>query len=237
MSNQITSFYIFNIKKPNRYSALVKMAYAAILFRRVKGCTFAKVMGSGGGILGFGLFPNFRIYTIILTWEHPDFLEKFESSNWLFTKYLSISSSIQKIYGKAYKAHGKWDGIQPFTVSDTIDDANPKTIVLTRARIKFGKIRAFWRYVPMVSDELAHAQGRIFSIGIGEFPLILQATLSIWESEKHMQEYAYKNEFHIRVIRKTKELNWYSEELFARFYEVKVPNLTQLNNLINDKVD
>jgi hypothetical protein len=33
-----------------------------------------------------------------------------------------------------------------------------------------------------------------------------------------MRAYAYKNPQHLEAIKKTKELNWYSEELFGRFY-------------------
>lgn len=58
---QITAFYIFHITPKHQYSALVKMAYAGFLLRRAKGCSFAKIMGSGGGSLGFGLSPNFMV--------------------------------------------------------------------------------------------------------------------------------------------------------------------------------
>ncbi len=199
------------------------MAYAGAFFRRVPGCTFAKIMGTGGGNLGFGLVPNFKIYTAILTWESPEFMAKFEKTNGLFKKYEKISSSIQRIYGRAFQSHGKWDGVQPFQVTKQTDQIESKIIVLTRARIRLSQIKKFWDFVPRASDALNHIKGRIFSLGIGEFPLILQATLSIWESQAHMREYAYKNEHHLAAIKKTKETNWYSEELFARFYVVENP--------------
>lgn len=223
MSIQITSFYVLKIKTGFQYNALTKMAYAATFFRRVPGCTFAKIMGTGGGELGFGLIPNFKIYTAILTWESPEFLRNFENSHWLFKRYEKISSSIQRIYGSAYQSHGKWDGIQPFQVTAKIEVDEPKIIVLTRARIRLKEIKKFWDFVPNTSDALNQIKGRIFSLGIGEFPLILQATLSVWESQAHMRDYAYKNEHHLAAIKKTKETNWYSEELFARFIWIEDP--------------
>jgi hypothetical protein len=69
---------------------------------------------------------------------------------------------------------------------------------------------------------LVNYPGRQFSIGIGEWPLVQQATFSIWDSYKHMAEYAYKNPMHKKVIRLTREKGWYKEELFARFAPLKV---------------
>lgn len=215
---EITSFYIFHISPKKRYNAMVKMAYAAQIFRRAKGCKFAKVMGSGGGTLGFGLMPNFGIYAAILVWQSWDELKKFEDSNHLFLNYQKNCSGIQKFYGQPYKVHGKWDGKEPFSAIEKTSFSDNKVIVLTRARIKIWHVLRFWKFVPKTSDALLRIKGRIFSIGVGELPLLFQATISIWESHEHMREYAYGNKEHIEVIKRTKEYNWYSEELFARFH-------------------
>jgi heme-degrading monooxygenase HmoA len=48
-------------------------------------------------------------------------------------------------------------------------------------------------------------------------PLTKQATFSIWESEAEMKAYAYKMRAHQEVIKRTRDENWYSEEMFLRF--------------------
>jgi hypothetical protein len=53
--------------------------------------------------------------------------------------------------------------------------------------------------------------------GVGEWPLIQQATLSIWKTQAEMIDYAYKMKKHKEVVRLTRKLKWYKEELFARF--------------------
>jgi hypothetical protein len=62
----------------------------------------------------------------------------------------------------------------------------------------------------------------VFSKGIGEFPLLMQATFSLWKSAESMMDYAYKNPKHTEMVKKTRELGWYSEELFARFEPYKI---------------
>jgi hypothetical protein len=60
-------------------------------------------------------------------------------------------------------------------------------------------------------------QGFITSVGIGEMPWIKQATFSVWESKEKMKQFAYKQQTHTKVIQKTREENWYAEEMFVRF--------------------
>ncbi|MCB0555957.1 MAG: hypothetical protein KDD02_20595, partial [Phaeodactylibacter sp.] len=45
-----------------------------------------------------------------------------------------------------------------------------------------------------------------------------QATFSLWENSQFMKQYAYQSPQHQEVIRRTRQLGWYKEELFARFH-------------------
>lgn len=85
-------------------------------------------------------------------------------------------------------------------------------------------------------EELNNAIGLIASIGIGEAPFFRQATFSLWSDETAMSNFAYKSPVHQAVIRKTRQENWYKEELFARFTPVasegKWNGCNPLENLI-----
>ena len=59
--------------------------------------------------------------------------------------------------------------------------------------------------------------GLSFSKGFGEWPIFILATFSVWDSLEHMKAYAYENPSHAAMVKKTRELNWYKEELFSRF--------------------
>jgi hypothetical protein len=51
------------------------------------------------------------------------------------------------------------------------------------------------------SKSLEGYDGLALSIGVGEWPLIQQATLSIWKTQAEMIDYAYKIEKHKEVVR------------------------------------
>ena len=111
---------------------------------------------------------------------------------------------------------GKWSGRDPFAVPDT--KAGPGPIAaITRARIKPRMWTKFWSSVPPVSLDLHSDPGVVFTLGIGEAPVGLQGTFSIWRGAKAISDFAYRRPAHAEVVRRTHELNWYSEEMFTRF--------------------
>jgi hypothetical protein len=114
------------------------------------------------------------------------------------------------------KSHGKWSKQNPFEASVAFDKTKPLAVI-TRATIKPLLAYQFWKNVPTVSKSMDNYEELIFSKGIGEFPLLMQATFSLWSNAEAMMNYAYKNPKHAEMVKKTRELNWYSEELFARF--------------------
>ncbi len=215
---QIVSFYIFNISQGKKLKAFTKMAFFPNELKLVEGCSFAKMMGSGHG-QGFSIRPNFGIYAAMMVWDDPKYIHKFESSFKPLLEYQKNTSSTTKIYATPYKFHGTWDNKTPFKIIEH-DFTSIKRLVLTRATIKPTKLIHFWKHVPKTSKAIEEAKGRLYSIGIGELPWIQQATLSIWESEEAMKEYAYSNKSHIEAIQLTKKLDWYKEEMFTRFYEL-----------------
>jgi hypothetical protein len=181
----------------------------------VAGLTFYKILGSGAKN-GFSAVPNFGSYVLFCVWESEQHADTFFQSNPFFIEYKNRSSEQFTVYLRSAEAHGLWDGLQPFEKRAQLDPDQP-IVVLTRARIRFRKLWSFWSRVGSVSQSLEGYDGLVLSIGIGEWPLIQQATISIWKTQKEMLDYAYKNAKHREVVTMTRKLNWYKEEMFARF--------------------
>ena len=93
--------------------------------------------------------------------------------------------------------------------------------MLTRAAIRFSRLRSFWTAVPATTRGLDRADGLLASVGTGEAPFIRPATFSLWRSEADLVKYAYGDAEHQEVIRRRADEGWYSEELFARFVPVR----------------
>ena len=89
--------------------------------------------------------------------------------------------------------------------------------IITRATLRFSKLISFWKSVPAASKAIEGAKGVKYFKGIGEWPFIQQATLSLWDSFDSVKKFAYSNKIHSNIIKKTRKQKWYSEDLFARF--------------------
>ena len=68
-----------------------------------------------------------------------------------------------------------------------------------------------------MNDELHRSPGLIDVVGVGEAPVGRLATFSLWESLEAARTFAYSMPEHLDVVRRTRDEDWYGEEMFARF--------------------
>ena len=189
-------------------------------FFNKKTTPFFKLMGTGRNGT-FDLVPDIYKWAIMSTWVDLETFEAFRQSSFVHRYLDSFCEKQSFIYLKPLKVHGLWDNIQPFEVNE-LAPSSPEIAVLTRATIRPSKAVSFWKNVPAVSDTLSTTPGLKFSLGIGEVPILKQATISFWASESEMKAFAYQKNPHKNVVSKTRTEHWYSEELFARFEILKI---------------
>ena len=244
---QIVSITFFRFEGfRNRWWAFTQMGKKAFLnietahtAEGIKdGISFIKMFGAGSGN-GFNLMPDFGVYGLLTVWKNEEAAQLFFNQNEVFKSYQNRASQIFTVFLQPTMAHGKWDSVEPFEATGKNNPSVP-IAVITRGTIKMKHVFNFHNSSRLASRALDGAEGCIFSVGIGEVPLVQQVTFSLWENEEAMKNYAYKNPAHLEVIKKTRELGWFSEELFARFQVLdtegswKNLDLNYLNDLLKN---
>jgi len=207
------SEFIFQ-SAPEAFKAFKNIGRGSGLFS-AKGLVETKMMGTGSGS-GFSIWPNFKRYSILSFFETEQDLEDFLKDNQDFNWYLENAQ--QHLLAKLipFKGHGSWGGEVPFDYDAKAVSETDPLAVITRATINTRALLDFWRNVPKVASFM-HSAPALHQVGIGEYPLFMQATFSIWENLKRLKETAYTNTPHAEVVKMTRERNWYKEELFAEF--------------------
>ncbi len=182
----------------------------------VPGLEFYRLMGSGGGN-GFSVRPNLGVYAWLGHWSTPAYADRFFSGHEWYAEVRERTDRIVTFQLEATMAHGQWGGTLPFTAHPDRYNPQEPVAVITRATIHPTKLPDFWRYVPRTSASVYDHPARLLSLGIGEYPIFMQATFSIWESGRAMTQYAYASDYHKEVVQLTRQRGWYREEMFARF--------------------
>ena len=177
------------------------------------GLEFVKLLGTGSRD-GFSMIPDFASYIMISVWENDILRKKFTHDNKLFKEIINKSSKRVEIKIDPYNYIGSWNRINPF--KNKSNYMGGKILVLTRARVKFNKLINFLINTSLAAKSIKSHEGADFYKGVGELPIIEQATISIWKSEQSMKDYAYSDKNHLKIINKARRNKWYSEELFVR---------------------
>ncbi len=203
--------YFWTIKSRAIPFALLAMAFDRFTLSRSKNVGFYKSLGTGKGETFTPADANSLRWGLV---AQVDDIDAFDQSSvvkrWRKKSVVEFRAVLEPI-----SSHGKWAGKEPFVA--TAKDWNGQVAAITRARIKWHQNFRFWSSVPHVTMSLKSAPGLISAIGIGEAPIGLQGTFSLWESAAAIREFAYKGAAHQKAIADTATYNWYSEELFARF--------------------
>lgn len=203
--------YFWTITPSRIPFALVAMGMDRFVLRRSKNVGFFKSLGTGKGETFTPADANSLRWGLIAQVQDIDaFDQSFVVKQWRKNCVSEFRAVLEPI-----SSHGQWAKQEPFIA--TVKDWDGPVAAITRARIKWHQNFRFWSSVPPVTMSLKSAPGLISAIGIGEAPIGLQGTFSLWKSGAAIKNFAYKGAEHQKAIADTSTYNWYSEELFARF--------------------
>ena len=210
----VVLLYFWKINLRSLPHAIIHMARDRLTLKRNKKITFFKSLGTGKGETFTPNDADARRWGLLVVIE-SDEIDIFDAST-VISSWRKIAISEYRAVLQPISAHGLWSKREPFSQNQISDWKGP-VAAITRARIKWSMNSKFWRAVPPVTVSLKSSPGLLSAIGIGEAPIGLQGTFSRWESGAALRTFAYAGPAHTAAIQATKDLDWYAEELFARF--------------------
>lgn len=215
---QVVTLHVWGVPVRRVGSALARMALDRGPLRRAPGLTFAKLLGTGSGRTFTPTDADPRHWAILACWRDRGSADGFEQSA-PAQAWDRIADERLRVTLTPLRSRGRWARREPFASGALARTGrvDGPVAAITRARLVPARALAFWRATPPVVNELSGAEGLVLSLGIGEAPIGLQGTFSLWESSGALRRFAYAGAAHADVVSRTPRERWYAEELFARF--------------------
>lgn len=214
----------------NKIWGFSQLLNAKLILKRKKDIEFFKALGTGSG-LGYRAWPQFGVIGILIVWKNRDLAQSFLESSY-FQRLRSKSEEQFTIFMQASASRGTWSGFGDWQLTEN-NTSNPVICALTRATIKRKFLFEFWKMVPEISKKQHLFPGLIFSQGVGEVPLLEQATFTIWENKQQMEAFAF-NTFHGKAVEKVRKVNGFREQMFTRFEPIMTHGTWNGKNILEE---
>jgi hypothetical protein len=213
----VTRIDLFTVRSAAVPVALTRMATDRLRLRRQPGLRFRKLLGTGDGRTFDVRDADIHRWGLLTVWSSPRAATDLARPGGPLRGWRRSATEHWWTVLAPLRVKGTWSGRQPFGAAAAGHRQDAPVVALTRARLRWSTAARFWRAVPAVNADLASSDGLLLRMGIGEAPIGLQGTLSLWRDADALRAFAYTALPHRDVIRRSHDERWYAEELFARF--------------------
>jgi hypothetical protein len=191
--------------------------------RAIAGLKFSKVLGSGYDG-GFGLRPSRTRQGLFLGFDTEAEARDFIAASPTLAAYRSHARELCVVLLRVCSCRGSWSGASLEVTAEL--PADGPVVSLTRASIRPSRARQFWRMQPASEVSLHAAPGVLMATGVGEAPLLRQATFTLWQNVAAMNAYA-RSGAHQEAIQAAYGGHYFSESMFARFVPIQIAGTWQ----------
>jgi hypothetical protein len=216
----LVTLHVWRVPGRRVPGAVARMATHRGRLRHAPGLSFAKLLGTGHGRTFSARDADPSRWGLLACWTAPEYAEAFDRSA-IPRSWRRAAEEEWRVDLRPLVAKGRWAGRTPFgrpqASGPPATACDGAVAALTRARIAPRRAVRFWRAVPPVAASLPGHDGLLAALGVGEAPVGLQGTFSVWRSAADLDAFAYHSPAHAEVMRRTPRERWYAEELFARF--------------------
>ncbi len=210
----LVTLHLWSVSGTGVPRAVGHMATDRLRLRRTPGLRFAKLLGTGSGRTFTVRDADPHRWGLLAVWDDEAAADAADSGP-VAAGWRGFADEEWSARLRPLTARGLWSRREPFGRPTPTRWEGPVAAV-TRARLVTRKAVRFWSAVPPVSADLHRSPGLRMALGIGEAPLGLQGTFSVWESGAALNAFAYDRAPHAAVVERTAREGWYAEELFAR---------------------
>lgn len=211
--------HIWRVPTRSMGSAFVRMGTHRTALRRMArdahGPTFSKLMGTARPTTFTPAASDPHHWALLTVWGDTADADAFDDSPMARSWHL-IADETLRLSMTPLASRGLWSKREPFGAPTPRPHDGP-VAAITRARVRPTRLRSFWEQSSKVAGAIAGAPGLVFATGIGEAPVGLTGTFSLWSSTQQMNDFARQDPVHLEAMARTPTDGWYAEELFVRF--------------------
>ena len=215
VSAPVVTLHLWGVPSRAVPRAVLHMGADRRPLRATPGLRFGKLLGTGSGRTFTARDADPRRWGLLGVWDDAAAAEAF-SAGPVPERWRRFADEEWVARLEPLATRGLWSGREPFGAPAPRPWDGP-IAAITRARLVLRRAVRFWSAVPPVSADLHRSPGLRLAVGIGEAPIGLQGTFSVWDSTSALNEFAYRGAPHAAVVARTATEGWYAEELFARF--------------------